>query len=96
MARRRLHRDQAQQLQQVVLHHVAQRAGPVVEVAAAFDAHRLGHRDLHVVDRGRVPQRLEQHVGEAQRQQVLHRLLAEIVIDAEDLLLGEHARRPRR
>ena len=37
----------------------------------------------------RVPQRLEQRVGEAQRQQVLDRLLAEIMVDAEDLLLGE-------
>ena len=27
-ARRRLHRDQRQQLEHVVLHHVAQRAGP--------------------------------------------------------------------
>ncbi|CAB4707859.1 unannotated protein [freshwater metagenome] len=32
------------------------------------------------------PQRLEQHIGEAQRGQVLHRLLAEVVVDPEDRL----------
>src|SRR3546814_13141359 len=36
-----------------------------------------------------VPQRLEERVGEAQRHDVLHRLLAEIVVDAEDLVLLE-------
>ena len=37
-----------------------------------------------------IPQPLEDRVGEAQRQQVLHRLLAEVVVDAEDLRLAEH------
>ena len=36
-----------------------------------------------------VPQRLEQRVGEAQRHQVLHRLLAEIMVDPVDPVLGE-------
>ena len=86
---RRLHRDQAQQLEEVVLHHVAQRARAVVVVGPASDADRLVDRDLHVVDVRGVPQRLEQGVREAQDQQVLHRLLAEVVVDAEDLLLRE-------
>ena len=38
----------------------------------------------------RVPQRLEQRVGEAQRQDVLDRLLAQVVVDAEHVLRGEH------
>ena len=75
----------------MVRHHVAQRAGRVVELAALLDADRLGDRDLHVVDVVAVPQRLEEAVGEAEDQDVLHRLLAEIVIDAEDLLLARHA-----
>ena len=37
----------------------------------------------------RVPQRLEQRVGEAQREQVLDRLLAEIMVDPEGPLLGK-------
>ena len=47
---------------------------------------RLGHVDLHVVDVVAVPDRLEQAVGEAEGEDVLRRLLAEEVVDAEDLL----------
>jgi hypothetical protein len=42
-----------------------------------------------VVDVVAVPGRLEEAVGEAQRQDVLHRLLAEEVVDAEDAALVE-------
>ena len=56
----------------------------------------LGHGDLHVVDRQVVPERLEQGVGEAQRDQVLHRLLAEVVVDAEDRGPRRTPRAPRR
>ena len=64
---------------------------PVVVAAAAAEADVLGHRDLDVVDVVGVPDRLVQLVGEAQRQDVLHRLLAEVVVDAEHRLLGEDA-----
>ena len=81
--------DDRDELHHVVLHHVAQRAGLLVVATAALDADRLGHGDLHVVDVLPVPERLEDAVGEAEHQQVLHRLLAEVVIDAVDLLLDE-------
>nr|WP_246355089.1 hypothetical protein [Nocardioides ungokensis] len=89
--RGRLHGHQAQQLEQVVLDHVAHRAGLVVVAAALADAEGLGDGDLHVVDPPGVPQRLEEGVGEARDQQVLHALLAEVVVDAEDLRLREDA-----
>ena len=73
----------------MVLHHVLQRADAVIIGNTAFEAHRLGDGDLDMVDRLRVPQRLEEHVGKAQRQQVLHRFLAEIVVDAEDAVFGK-------
>ncbi len=73
----------------MVLHHVAQRAGLVVELATHLHAQRFGHRDLYVADAAASPQRFEQCIAEAQRQQVLHRFLAEIVVDAEDLRLAE-------
>src|SRR5580693_313028 len=38
-----------------------------------------------------IPDRLEQAVGEAQHQNVLHRLLAEIMVDAKNLILAEDA-----
>ena len=90
---RRLHGDQAQQLQHVVLHHVAQHAGAVEVAGAAFQADRLGDGDLHVVDDIGVPQPLENRIGEAQREQVLDGFLAEIMVDAEGLRFGEHLRR---
>ena len=48
-----------------------------------------------------IPQRLEHGVGETEDQEVLHRLLAQVVIDAVDLRLVEPAmhhsiERPRR
>ena len=73
----------------MVLHHVAQRADAVIIGNPAFKAHRLAHGDLHMVDMARIPQRLEQHVAEAQRDQILHRLLAEIMIDAVNPVFGK-------
>ena len=73
----------------MVLQDVAGGAGLLVEAGATADADVLGHRDLHGVDVVTVPDRLEQRVGEAQRQQVLDRLLAQVVVDAEDVPGGE-------
>ena len=70
-------------------HHVAKRAGRLVEAGASAEPQRLGHVDLHVVDEVSVPDRLEQAVGEAEGQDVLRRFLAEEVVDPEDLVLGE-------
>ncbi len=74
----------------VIGHHVAQRAGRLVEIAAILDTHRLGHGDLHIVDMVAVPQRLEDAVGEAEDHDVLDRLLAQIMVDPVDLLLVQH------
>ena len=87
--RRRLHRHERQHLEQVGDDHVAVRAGRLVEPDALLERQRLGHVDLHVVDVVAVPDRLEQAVGEAEGEDVLRRLLAEEVVDAEDLALVE-------
>ena len=42
----RIHRQQRDDLQQMVLHHIANRADFFVEPAARTDAEVLGHRDL--------------------------------------------------
>ena len=73
----------------MVLDEVAQRPGPFVVPGAAADPDVLGGGDLDVIDVVAVPDRLKQRVGEAQRHQVLDRLLAEVVIDPEDLGLLE-------
>lgn len=73
----------------MVLHHVAQRAGALIVAGAGADAFFLGHRDLHVVDILGVPQGFEDRVAEAHDQDVLHGLLAEVMVDPEDLALVE-------
>ena len=89
-ADRRLHGQQQQHVEQMVLDDVADGADLVVELAAALDAEILGHGDLHALDVIAVPDRLEEGVGEAEIEQVLDRFLAEIVVDAEDRLFVEH------
>src|SRR5260221_589797 len=66
-------------------------AGLLVVRAALLDAEGLGDRDLHVVDVLAVPDRLEDAVREAQHEDVLDGLLAEVVVDAKDLVLRERA-----
>ena len=73
----------------MVLDDVAQGAGRLVEAAPLLHPERLGHGDLHVVDVAAVPERLEDGVGEAQGQDVLDRLLPEVVVDPVDLRLVE-------
>ncbi len=82
---RRLHGNQAEQLQNMVLHHVPQRSGPVVVGCPSPHAFRFADRDLDVVDVLVVPDRFENAVGEPQHQEILHGLLAQIMVDAKDL-----------
>jgi hypothetical protein len=85
----RLHRDEREHLEEVVLDHVAQRAGLLVIATAPLDAGGLGNRDLHVIDRLAAPGPLDHRVGEPEDEDVLHRLLAEVVVDPEHLRLVE-------
>ncbi len=78
-----LHGREGEELQEVVLDHVARRADAVVVAGTAAHADVLGHGDLHVVHVVGVPQGLVELVREAQRQDVLDRLLAQVVVDAE-------------
>ena len=71
----------------MVLDHVAQHARLLVVGAPPLHAQLLGHGDLHVVHVAAVPDGLEEAVGEAEDEDVLHRLLAQVVVDAEDLVL---------
>ncbi|OIQ68151.1 hypothetical protein GALL_502600 [mine drainage metagenome] len=83
---RRFPRHHRQKLKHMVRHHVPQRAGFLVEPAAGFHPDGFGGGDLHMVDPVAVPQRFEHAVGEAQRHDVLNRLLAQEVVDPEYLM----------
>ena len=82
----RLHGGQRDELEDMVGHHVAQRSGLVVVTAALLHADGFGHGDLDMIDVAAVPDRLEDAVGEAKDQDVLDGLLAEVMVDAVDLL----------
>ncbi len=69
--------------------HVAQRPGGFVKTAAMLDAHGLRGGDLHVIDVVAIPERLDDVVGKAEHHQVLHRLFAEVVVDAVNLFLRQ-------
>ena len=73
----------------MVLHDVAQRAVLVVVAAAALHADVLGDGDLHVIDVPAVPDGLEDRVAEPEHEEVLDRLLPEVVVDPVDLPLAE-------
>ena len=81
--RRWFHRHEGENLEQMGDDHVAIRSGRLVERRTFAEPERLGNVDLHVIDEVAVPDRLEQPVGEAECEDVLRRLLAEEVIDAE-------------
>ena len=73
----------------MVLNDVAEESGLLVEGAATFDADGFSGCDLNVVDEVAVPDVLEDAVGEAEDEDVLDSLFAEVVVDAEDLVFLE-------
>jgi len=84
-----LHREECDDLEEVVLDDVAEAACGFVEGAAVFDAEGLGEGDLDGGDVVAVPDGFEEGVGEAEVEDVHDRFLAEEVIDAEDGVFGE-------
>ena len=71
----------------MTLNHVANRAGLFIAGPTAFDADCFGIGDLNVIDIFAVPDGLEDAVGKTKDQKVLHRLFAEVMIDAINLWL---------
>src|SRR5688572_32333784 len=68
----------------MILHYVTDRSQLLIQTAAAFDTEGLRHGELHAPDVLAIPKRLEEGVGKTEVEQVLHRLLAEKMIDAEN------------
>ncbi len=88
---RRLHRQVAQDLEEMVLHHVADGSRLVVERSPALDAEVLRHGELHALDVVPVPEGGQERIREPEEEHVMHRPLSQVVIDAEDGLLVEGA-----
>ncbi len=79
------HGQDAEYLEEVGDDHVAKGAGLFIKSPATFDGERFGYVDLDVAHVAATPERLEEFIREAQRQDVVDGLLAEEVVDAEDL-----------
>ena len=73
----------------MVLHHVAQRACAFVIPSAPFDVERFRRGNLNMIDVARIPERLENRVGEAQHQNVLRRFFSEEMIDPIGLFFAK-------
>src|SRR5688572_19543265 len=76
----------------MILHHVADGSRLVVESGAALDAELFRHADLDALHVVAIPDRFEQRVGKAKEQHVVHGLLPEIMVDAENSLFVERAK----
>src|SRR5678815_1486551 len=76
----------------MVLDHVTHGASLLVVAAATFHADCFSVRNLHMIDVLMVPQRFEDAVAEAKHQQVLNSFLAEVFIEAEDLVFVKDGR----
>src|ERR1700760_3000392 len=74
----------------MILQHIANRPGFVIEGATALYTEALRHGDLHTFHVVAVPDRFKEGVVEPEEDQVLDCVLAKVVIDAEDSLLVEN------
>jgi len=80
---RSLHRQQRDDFKQMVLQHIANRTHAIVKSAAPGYSERFGHCDLHALHVIAIPDRLKEGIGKTKIEQILHRLLAQKMVDAE-------------
>ena len=85
-----LHRGERNQLQQMIRHHVSQRARLLVISAALLDPDFLGGGDLHTIDVTAVPDRLKNSVTESKDENVLNGFLSQIMIDSINLIFLQY------
>ena len=88
-AGRTCHSQASDHLEHVVLYYIPDGPHLFVQLAATFHAETFGHRDLYALQVLAIPAGLNQRVGKAEINEVQYRLLAEIVVDAEDGRFGK-------
>ena len=82
-----LHGEEGEHLKQVVLHDVADNAELIEVSTTALCSERLLEGDLDVVDVMPVPGGAEEGIAKSENKDVLHHLLAQVVVDAVELIL---------
>ena len=73
----------------MVLEDVSDRPGFLIEAAPAFDADVLSYGELHLFHHVTVPDSLDKGVPKAKNQEILNRLLAQVMVNPEDAILGD-------
>src|SRR5713101_2656646 len=73
----------------MILHHVADRAGLVVERSPALDSKILGHGDLDALDITPLPEGLQEGVREPKKEHLIDGPLTEVMVDPKDRPLVE-------
>src|ERR1700757_4630893 len=73
----------------MILDHVADRAGLIIERTAALHAEILRHGDLNTSNKLAIPERLQESVCEAKEDHAVNGSLAKVVVDAEDVIFVE-------
>src|SRR5258708_7367407 len=68
----------------MILDHIADGAGLIIEGPSALDAEILCHRYLHALDIVAIPECFHKRICEAEGDHVIHRPLAQIVVDPEN------------
>ena len=81
--RRRFHRDQAEQLQQMILDHVTQCPRPFVIARTILNAELFTRCDLYMVDVAFVPEMFKERVSKTQDHDILSRFFAQKMVDPE-------------
>src|SRR5580692_11667840 len=77
----------------MILNHVADRAGLIIESAPTLDPESFRHGDLDGFDMLTVPDRLQGRVCKAEEKHIMDRLLPKIMIDAKDRFLIKSAKK---
>jgi hypothetical protein len=77
----------------MVLHDIADDAEFVKIAATSFGAEGFFEGDLDIVNVVPVPGGAEELIAESKDEDVLHHLLAQVVVDSEDLVLGPVGRK---
>ena len=75
----------------MVLYHIAQLTDAIVVSPSPFNADLFSNRDLHVVNATLIPLGIDKPVSKPQHQQVLHRLLTQVMVNPVNVALVEKA-----
>src|SRR5450432_133768 len=84
-----LYCDECEEFEHVVLHHIANSARFFVVAATTLQAQILRDGDLYMVHIPSIPYGFKDAICQAEDQDILDRLFAEVMVDTEYLLLAE-------